>query len=404
MEATDHEVHILLVEDNPGDVLLLREYVKDFAFYKVEIDDVDTLGKALSNKGNEYQAILLDLSLPDSTGLDSLRKVKQAYPNTPLIVLTGLNNTETAKIAVSLGADDYLIKGKVDPFLLEKTITYSIERNKYYHQKLEIDAAHRENDKLMEINNRLNILIRQVERSKARLEEFAYVATHNLRAPVVNLKSLIQLLSRAKESFNKQNQDILNKIEITVNNLTTTLQDLINIVAITRRNNEAKEVVSFKEIITSVCQNLEAQLNEASPELITDFSDAPNIIYPKGHIESICQNLITNAIKYRSERPLRINIRTEDKGKYILLEISDNGSGIDLSKNKDKIFKMFQRLHSSGEGKGLGLYIIKSQVERLGGKVEVESEPGKGASFKIYLRNDPDLVEETEQEYHHEAG
>jgi len=388
-------VKILLVEDNPGDARLFQEFIKEFSLLSVSLNSVSTLKEALEFVTvKDLEVILLDLTLPDSTGIETLQKIKENFPDVALIVLTGLNDTEMAKKAVRFGAQDYMIKGKIDSFLLEKSILYSIERNQYYKQSLEIEATKRENKKLTKINNRLNQLIIQVEKSKSRLEEFAYVATHNLRAPVVNLKSLVDFFGTKKGELDAKSKTIFQKIEITTNNLVSTLQDLINIIAITKKNIESKQKIDLQDLINSVSQSLESQVREANAEIITDFSEVKDIIYPKGHLESICQNLITNSIKYKSDKPPIIKIKSEKKNEFICLCFEDNGVGIDMKIHKDKIFKMFQRLNAKGEGKGLGLYIVKSQVERLGGKIEVESELGKGSTFCIYLKNDPEMNKE----------
>lgn len=388
------EVKILLVEDNPGDAILFREYVKDFTFFKVDLHNAGSLAEAFAIEKKDFDVVLLDLTLPDSQGLDSLQKVIANFPDIPIVILTGLNDTDVAKSAVRLGAQDYLLKGRIDELLLEKTITYAIERTEYYKKALEVRAALRENQKLAMINGQLNRLIKQVERTNARLEEFAYVATHNLRAPVVNLKSLIDLFSSDKGKLEGRQKKVFDKIEITANNLSSTLQDLINIIAVTKKNVETKQNVRLEGLLKAVKENLELQIRSENATIITDFTEAPEIVYPKGHLESICQNMITNSIKYKSDKAPVIKIRSSEVDGFICLEFQDNGAGIDVEKNKDKLFKMFQRLSSDGEGKGLGLYIVKSQVERLGGKIELESKPMEGTTFKVYLKNDPQMDEE----------
>ena len=105
-------------------------------------------------------------------------------------------------------------------------------------------------------------------------------------------------------------------------------------------------------------------------------------------MESILLNLISNAIKYRStERKLKISIKALAKENYVNLEIEDNGIGIDLTKNNDKIFGLYQRFHNYPDSKGLGLYLVKSQVEAMGGTIEVESFVNKGTKFTIKFNN-----------------
>lgn len=387
----EDKVKLLLVEDNPGDTRLFQEYVKDFTLMDVQLDCTSSLKEAIHRANEHFDVILLDLSLPDSIGLSSLQRITTVFPESAIVILTGLNDAAIAKSAVRMGAQDYLIKGKVDEVVLEKTIAYAIERNKYYHQTLEIKAAHRENEKLALINEQLNRLILQVEKSNSRLEEFAYVATHNLRAPVVNLKSLVELFRSMHPVLEPNANQVFEKIDVTANNLASTLQDLINIIAVSKKNIESKSEVYFEDLVKSIKENLEVQIRKEKAEVKTDFSEVPKIKYPKGHLESICQNMITNSLKYRSSNPPVIEIHSERSDGFICLSFKDNGAGIDIEKHKDKLFRMFQRLSPDGEGKGLGLFIVKSQIERLGGRIEVESEPGIGTTFKVFLKDNPEL-------------
>jgi signal transduction histidine kinase len=119
-----------------------------------------------------------------------------------------------------------------------------------------------------------------------------------------------------------------------------------------------------------------------------DFSEAPRIFSVKPMINSILFNLISNAIKYQSpERDLLVSVRTYRKESYAVLEVGDNGLGINLKLFRKDIFKMYKRFHDHLEGKGLGLYLIKSQAESLNGFVEISSEPDKGTVFRVHVKN-----------------
>jgi signal transduction histidine kinase len=380
------QMNILLVEDNPGDARLIQEMVRQFETSKVVMEHKSSLKDVEQTDATPHRdVILLDLSLPDASGMELLKKVKEKFSTIPIIILTGLNDVDMVRNAAGEGVQDYLVKSTIDATLLERAVLYATWRSKYFDQRMEMETALREKRKLQEINDRLSHTLQQLEKSKKRLEEFAYVATHNLRAPMVNLSSLVELY----EASGNKDGEIFEKIHFTANQMNSTLNDLISLVLVNRPATEKSEI-RFDELVKTISASISEQLEGVSVR--TDFSKAPVLVYPYSHAQSIIQNLLTNAVKYREpDRPLELEIKTFPSGEYICLSVSDNGIGIDLEKYGDKLFKAFQRLHVDGRGKGLGLYIIRSQLESLGGKVEVKSEPGKGSEFRIYFKNDPEI-------------
>jgi two-component system, sensor histidine kinase and response regulator len=363
------------------------EMVKTFETSRVVLKHKSTLKDVEETDGQKQDVILLDLSLPDASGMELLQKIREKFSATPVIILTGLNDVEMIRNAAGQGVQDYLVKSSVDSTLLERSVLYAIWRSKYMDQRVETETALREKAKLQQINARLESTLHQLEKSNSRLEEFAYVATHNLRAPMVNLTSLVALY----EESGRKDGELFEKIHFTTDQMNNTLNDLINLVMVNRPATD-KEEVELEQLVRTVAGSIGGLLNEAHAKLETDFSRAPSIVYPASHLVSIVQNLLTNAIKYRSpERMLEVKVTSFPSGQYTCLSVSDNGIGIDLPRYGNKLFKAFQRLHVDGRGKGLGLYIIRSQVESLGGKVEVESVPGEGSEFKVYLKNNPDI-------------
>ncbi|MGB0165534.1 MAG: PAS domain-containing protein, partial [Luteibaculum sp.] len=237
---------------------------------------------------------------------------------------------------------------------------------------------------LSNTNTKLERSLQELSLKNHELEQIAYVATHDLRAPVLNLSHLLKMFDT--DQVEGKNQEVFEKIHSSVNQLNGTLNDLINIAAINneeipdrfKRVNLEKE---FNTVLDSVdLLSKESQIN------ISSVFKAKMLTYYPVHIKSIFQNLLTNAIKYRKkDSPLQVDVKTYESGNYTVIEITDNGIGIDLNKQGKKLFGMFKQLHAGYEGKGLGLYLVKTQVELLGGEIEVESEPGKGTTFKICL-------------------
>lgn len=217
------------------------------------------------------------------------------------------------------------------------------------------------------------------------LEQFAYITSHNLRAPVVNLVGLLSLYDQIGEESG-QTDVIMDKIKKSVNQMDSTLTDLIEIVSLQNDATISREQVSFETTLNAVLQGIERQIVQSHSIITHHFDKAPYVHYSRAHLHSILLNLLSNAIKYRSpDRDPDIQLNTERQNGYVKLSVADNGIGIDLQKAGDRIFKMFQRMNEGTEGKGLGLYIIKSQVEKLGGKIEVESTLGEGTTFHVFL-------------------
>lgn len=233
------------------------------------------------------------------------------------------------------------------------------------------------------------VLANELMKYNKDLQQFSFITSHNLRAPVANLISLLSLYNHEApaDPFNEQ---LMDKFRECTEKLNETLNDLINVLVIRSRPNADREFVTFSAVTTQVKKNVESLLAQSGGQILTDFTEADGVEYNRVHLESIFLNLISNSIKYRSpDRPLQIQIRSEKLGPATRLSFTDNGIGIDLDRYGDRIFGLYQRFHSGKDGKGLGLYMIKSQITASGGKIEVQSLPGIGTTFSVYLRNQP---------------
>ncbi|MEP2771010.1 MAG: PAS domain-containing protein [Fulvivirga sp.] len=227
----------------------------------------------------------------------------------------------------------------------------------------------------------------ELTNTNAELKQFAYITSHDLRAPVVNLDTLLQIY-KSEEFTEEEKDEVLGKITSSIDQLKSTLNDLIQLVAVKDETKSELVEVKFEEIVNAITNSLETQISDARATIKKDFSEVPSVISKKTTVYSIIQNLISNAIKYKSDKPLEIiikSINTEDG--YTCLSVIDNGIGIDLKRHGDKLFGMYQRFHENKEGKGLGLYIIKSQIEALGGYIEVQSEIGEGTTFNVCFKH-----------------
>lgn len=219
------------------------------------------------------------------------------------------------------------------------------------------------------------------------LEQFAFITAHNLRAPVARILGLGNVLEFACKSYEDE-KSIIGKLIFATKELDTVVKDLSAILDSRKNNISLITDVSLQEELRLIKENLEKEILETNAEIEADFSKAPLIRTLKPYLDSILINLIGNAIKYRhlERRPL-IRIKSEIVENQFCLTVSDNGIGMDLSSYKEKLFTLYSRFHDHVEGKGMGLYLVKTQVTALGGKIEVESEIDNGTTFRILFPN-----------------
>ena len=234
---------------------------------------------------------------------------------------------------------------------------------------------------------RRTLLTDQLQKQNHHLQQFTYIVSHNLRAPIANIIGLTSIYDRRRPEA-MLNQRVIDNLTKSAQLLDSTIRDLNDILSIRNQINESKEVVDFNQTLEHIIASITGTAGSEEADIDSDFSQAPDIIAIRSYVYSIMLNLVTNALKYRSDsRKLKLQLRTFRVLDYICLEVQDNGQGINLEQNKDKIFGLYKRFHQHHEGKGIGLHLVKTQAELLGGKVEVDSEPDLGSKFKVYLKH-----------------
>ena len=226
-------------------------------------------------------------------------------------------------------------------------------------------------------------LIRELTQNNKDLKQFSYITSHNLRAPLSNLTGLLNLI----EDINIEDpelKEIITGFSKSTHLLNETINDLVKVIIIKDNPSIQKEKVLIKDVFENVFNQLSFLISVHKPILKIDLEDVTILDINKSYLESIFLNLLTNAIKYRDpNRQLKITIATKVEDDNLIITFKDNGIGIDLEKNKEKIFGLYQRFHNYPDSKGLGLYLVKSQVESMGGTISVASTVGKGTTFTI---------------------
>ena len=229
-------------------------------------------------------------------------------------------------------------------------------------------------------------LIRELTQNNKDLKQFSYITSHNLRAPLSNLTGLLNLIEDITIE-DPELKEIINGFSKSTHLLNETINDLVKVIIIKDNPSIQKEKVLIKDVFENVFNQLSFLISVNKPILKIDLEDVTILDINKSYLESIFLNLLTNAIKYRDPvRQLRVTIATKVVDDNLIITFKDNGIGIDLEKNMDKIFGLYQRFHNYPDSKGLGLYLVKSQVESMGGTISVASTVGKGTTFTIVFK------------------
>ncbi len=284
--------------------------------------------------------------------------------------------------------------------------TEILERNEEIMQQQEEMAA--QNESLMTLNSQVSQQKEEIEKLNSSLEEkikfrteeleeaveklvdqnkdleqFAYVVSHNLRSPIAHILGLTVLLTTYEET-NAESVEMINRLQEAAKNLDLVITDLNHILDIKGTHIKKYEVVDFQETISKVISYFQPELDQMGAAVAVHFQ-ATNLLYSiKEYIENTVFQLVSNAIKFRAaRRPLLLEITTKEDDNYVILEVKDNGLGIfDVS----KLFRLYQRQHPDMAGKGLGLFLVKTQIEVLDGKIEAESKENEGSIFRVWLK------------------
>ncbi len=356
---------LLIIEDNPGDARLIREMLAEARDCPFHLEWADQLSKGLESLAqDEFAAVLLDLSLPDSQGLETFHKAHAQAPNTPFVVLTGNSDDEVALQAVQAGAQDYLVKGEVDVDSLVRTLRYAVERARLVVQEREL-----------------------------RQRESAFVATasHELRTPLHSIRGFTRLLLDPKEPDPATQKEFLTYIDEQSERLSQLVNDLWDVAKIDAGRLELrKEPLALEELVRSTADQFRTVAEKTSVTIETDLpSGLPAVEADKEHLGQVLTNLVDNAIKFSQGGGAgTVTIRARIEGSELVLSVQDRGIGIP-EEALPHLFERFYQVDRSSTrehgGTGLGLYISKQIVEAHGGRIWVDSEPGKGAMFHVAL-------------------
>jgi signal transduction histidine kinase len=360
-------LRLLLVEDSPSDAEIeITELRRNGFDVSADIADNGNRVRELLSISS-YDLILADYRLPDFSGLETLTIVREKHLSTPVILVTGALNSETAVECVKQGVTDYVLKDHLAR--LSTSVRRALDESRLREERARAQRQLAEK-------------VEELARSNCDLEQFAYVASHDLQEPLRMVAAYTQLL--AERYRGKLDKDADRYIGYAVEGATRMQALLEDLLAFSRvgRNGFAPKSIDAGVAVDEALKNLAIAVKENA--VTVTRNNLPTVVADRVHLVQLFQNLIGNAIKFRGQQPPRITICAEKQGEEWAFSVSDNGIGI-APEHRDFIFRMFQRLHTRAEypGNGVGLAICKKIVEQHGGRIWVESELGRGSNFRF---------------------
>ena len=230
------------------------------------------------------------------------------------------------------------------------------------------------------------LLVKQLSTRNTQLIDFCSIVSHNLRAPLVNISMLTDFIEASEDPA--EQKLLISKLRPVIDNLHATFNEVVESIQIRQDLEIKRENICLKDCMKRTIDGLQTEINRLDAQIETDFNEVQAICFPPQYLNSIFHNLISNSLKYHHpDRRPHIQVKTRKTGDKIVLSVQDNGLGIDLVKHKENFFKIGKVFHRHPNAKGFGLYMTKTQVEAMGGRIWVESVPDEGAVFYIEFEN-----------------
>lgn len=364
----------MLIEDNPGDARLIQELFKETPKLNVQLKIRTTLSEGLEAfLENKFDILLLDLMLPDSFGSNTIALINEKVKDTPIIIISGTEDENLALKSIKIGIQDYLVKGKINSSLLERSILYTLER---YRVIEELKASKK---KILDMLHRINF--------------YKDMFIHDINNIFQSIVSAVQVCSFEMENsdLNLTNIDMLRIIEKEIfrgSKLVSNVRKLSEL----EENDLKIYPIYFYPILIKVIVDLKNKYSnrEINIEVECDFTDY--FIWANQFLQDIFENIIHNSIRHNENLivDIRINVRTYDTNDmdFIQLEFIDNGIGIEDSR-KDTIFLRGSIGDKYDSGLGLGLTLVTKIIKSYKGEIWVEDKVKgdytKGSRFTLII-------------------
>jgi len=360
---SEKSITVLMIEDNPGDARLIREVLEEEISARLKLEHVTRLDAALVRLAEGgIDVALLDLSLPDSQGIDTFHQARAHSPQVPIVVLSGLDDEAVAAETLRAGGQDFLNKGVLDLCVLHRSIQHAIGRNRPQAK------SRRAEEPVLGVDGAT--------------DQFLAVIGHELRTPLMSVLSTVSALMDEPTTA-AGGLSALAEIRRHLELEARLLDDLVAYSRVGTRG-AALQTIDCGAVVQRALANLKQSIDETSAVVIQER--LPSLWADPTQMGQLFEHLIAIAIKYRGDAPPLIQIAAVRQGQEWVVCFRDNGIGFD-PKLAERIFIVFQRLHDKDEypGTGLRLAICKKIVERHGGRIWAESEPGRGSRFSIAI-------------------
>jgi signal transduction histidine kinase len=358
-------LRFLLVEDNPLDVELVQRELRraEFEFTSVAVETVEDFTREV--RDNCPNIVLADYNLPRWRGMEALETLRRENLDVPLILVTGSLGEVNAVECLKQGATDYVLKGTLARLPVAIHRALEEQRVRRQRQRAEDELARK---------------VEELARSNHELEQFAYIASHDLQEPLRMVSSYCELLGeRYRGKLDEKADKFIGYAVDGARRMQLLITDLLEF---SRVGTQAKPLgpTDAEVVLTSVLQGLQNAVQANQAEVLR--GSLPAVQADEVQLGQVFQNLIGNALKFHGERAPRIQVSAEVVDDMVRFAVADNGIGMEKD-TSGRVFQMFQRLHTREEyeGSGIGLAIAKKIVERHGGKIWFESVPGEGTTF-----------------------
>ena len=355
-------LRVLVVEDHPADVELVLHALRGGGFDPR--GDVAQTAEEFTQqvRNNSYDVILADYGLPSWNGMETVEVLRREGLDIPVVLVSGALGELKAVECIKQGAADYVLKDHLPR--LPESVRRAIREKQLREERRQAQE--------------------ELARSNRDLEQFAYVASHDLQEPLRMVATYTQLLAERYQGKLDENAD--KYIHYAVDGalrMQTLVQDLLAFSRVGRQGNDL-QVIDCNAIVEAALKNLHTAIEASSAQVVLE--QLPTVVADASQLVQVFQNLIGNAIKFRGPAPPKVRVSARKNNHRWLFSVTDNGIGI-APEHAEIIFTIFKRLHTCAEypGSGIGLAICKKVIEQHGGQIWVESQTGQGSAFNFTL-------------------
>ena len=381
-------INILLIEDNLAEARLLQEFLKDSSFEEFNLVHVKRLSEALDAIGENistpclYNIILLDLTLPDSQGLESLKPLMARAPCLPIVVLTNINDEQLAIEAVRKGAQDYLVKRQINSQLLARSLRYAIERKQYLET---LRALNQSLKSRVEERTAQLVEAKEVNQFKS---EFVSILSHDIRNPLNAILLAAGFLKNSDDNLSDDKKLAHYQMIRSAIKSMSLLLDEASFIGKADSGNLNCELIAIDliDFCNAIVKEIRLTAAQSNIDIVFNIKgNSSDFLGDEKLLHHILTNLLGNAVKYSSSNSQVVFDLIFQK-LTVTLRIQDSGIGIPLPEQQH-LFEPFHRASNVGKiaGTGLGLAIVKKCVDAHGGKISLQSKEGVGSTFTVML-------------------